>query len=32
MIHIGKDLELEITDFNFHHDPTPQVELYHLKH
>ena len=31
MVHLWKGLELEITDFNYHHDPTPQVELYHLK-
>ena len=33
MIHQWKGFDLEITDFNYHHDPThPQVKLYHLKH
>ena len=31
MIHHWTGLDSEITDFNYHHDPTPQVELYHLK-
>ena len=32
MIHQWKGFDLEITDFNYHHDPTPpQVKLYHLK-
>ena len=32
MIHHWKGLDLEITDFYYHHHPTPQVKLYHLKH
>ena len=27
MIHFWKDLGLEITDFNYHHDPTPSGEI-----
>ena len=26
MIHFWKGLDLEITDFNYHHDPTPSGE------
>ena len=26
MIHFWKDLGLEITDFNYHHDQTPSVK------
>ena len=26
MIHHWKGLDLEFTDFNYHHDPTPSVE------
>ena len=32
MIHHWKGFYLEITDFDYHHDPTPTGEkLYHLK-
>ena len=31
MIHHWKDYDLEITDFNYHHDPTHYGKLYHLK-
>ena len=27
MIHNWKALDLEITDFNYHHDPTPSGEI-----
>ena len=27
MIHHWKALDLEIADFNYHHDPTPSVEI-----
>ena len=31
MIHHWEGLDLEITDFIFHHDATPYGKLYHLK-
>ena len=31
MIHPWKGLDLEITDFDYHYDPHPQLKLYHLK-
>ena len=27
MTHHWNDLDLEITDFNYHHDPTPSGEI-----
>ena len=27
MIHHRKSLDLEITDFNYHHDPTPSGDI-----
>ena len=31
MILQWKGFDLEITDFNYHNDPTPSGNLYHLK-
>ena len=31
MIHQRKALDLEITDFEYHQEPTPYVKVYHLK-
>ena len=30
-VHHWKDFDLEITDFNYHHDPTHDGKLYYLK-
>ena len=31
MIHHWEGLDLDITDYNYHHDATPQGKLYHFK-